>query len=144
MIGVVISRDFQRLGVTFRDDKQFGVSGFWHFSTILAMRSEGLKDYEVHTDLMACLVYSGPRETMWWTADEEEITGPDILNQGEMLDTKFTKESCSTCSKFSSAIFKEAWVCTNMTCTALGNNHSGHTPPTQTYLQQFLQPWISQ
>jgi hypothetical protein len=61
-----------------------------------------------------------------------------------MLDEKFAKESCSTCSKSSSTIFKKGWVCTNMICTALGNDHSGHALPTQTYLQQFLQPWNSQ
>jgi hypothetical protein len=55
MVGIVISRDFQKLSVTFRENGKFGVSGFWHLSCVfvIAVRSEGPIASEVHTDLLA-------------------------------------------------------------------------------------------
>ena len=145
MVGLVISRDFQKLPVTFRDDERFGVSGFWHLSNVFAVKSEGPRKSEVHTDLMACLVYSGPRETMWWTSIDNETpaSAANVLKEGQAFDQMFEKESCWVCNKSSIIIFKEGWVCTNPTCTELGKNHSGHALQNQAYLEQFLAPWVS-
>lgn len=145
MIGVVISKDFQKLPVTFRDDECLGVSGFWHLSTIFAVKSEGPIASEVHTDLMACLVYSGPRESMWWSLSgaEKAANTVKVLEQNETFDDLFTKENCSTCDVSSTTIFQEGWVCTNVECTKIGKNHSGDSLRTQTYLDQILEAWIA-
>ena len=145
MVGLVISRNFQKLPVTFRDHEMFGVSGFWHLSHVFAIRSEGPKEGEVHTDLMACLVYSGPRETMWWNLAEDETAtnAVNVLKEEETFDKMFEKEECSLCSEDSLTIFAEGWVCTNVECSSLGRDHSGQAPTTKTYSQRFLQPWVS-
>lgn len=146
MVGLVISRDFQKLPVTFRDRENYGVSGFWHLSHVFAVRSEGPKEGQVHTDLMACLVYSGPRETMWWNLAEDETAtnAVKILKEEATFDKMFEKEGCSLCSEESLTIFAEGWVCTNVECSSLGRDQSGQIPKTKTYSQRFLQPWVSQ
>ncbi|KAF7502636.1 hypothetical protein GJ744_005411 [Endocarpon pusillum] len=146
MVGLVISRDFQKLPVTFRDGESYGVSGFWHLSHVFAVRSEGPKEGPVHTDLMACLVYSGPRETMWWNVAEDETAtnAVQVLKEDETFDKMFEKEECSLCSEESLTIFAEGWVCTNVLCSSLGRDQSGQAPKTKTYSQRFLQPWVSQ
>ncbi len=145
MIGLVISRDFQKLPVAFQGDEKFGVSGFWHLSCVFAVVSEGPKESETHIDLMACLIYSGSRETMWWTAADADTAGNtmNVLKEGETFDQRFRKKSCSTCNSSSLTIFQEGWICTNVTCTKVGKTHSGHALQTKTYLEQFLQPWVS-
>jgi 2OG-Fe(II) oxygenase superfamily len=146
MVGLVISRDFQKLSVTFREDEKFGVSGFWHLSYLFAVRSEGPLAGEVHHDLMACLVYSGPRKTMWWTLAEDETPAScmNVLAEGETVEEVLSQETCSACNEPSCTIFQEGWVCTNITCAELGKDHSRQPLPTQTYLRQLLQPWVSQ
>ncbi len=145
MVGLVISRNFQKLPVTFRDDEIYGVSGFWHLSHVFAVRSEGPKEGEVHTDLMACLVYSGSRETMWWTLtdDETATNAVHVLGKGQTVDQMFEKEECALCSEDSLTIFTEGWLCTNVECSSLGRDHAGQAPKTKTYSSRFLQPWLS-
>ena len=146
MVGLIISRDFQKLPVTFRDNEKFGVSGFWHLSYVFAVRSEGPLAGEVHHDLMACLVYSGPRKTMWWSLAEDETPANcvKVLAEGETVEGMLSQETCSSCNEPSCTIFQEGWVCTNVTCTELGKDHSRQPLPTKTYMRQLLQPWVSQ
>jgi 2OG-Fe(II) oxygenase superfamily len=146
MVGLIISRDFQKLPVTFREKERFGVSGFWHLTYVFAVRSEGPLAGEVHHDLMACLVYSGPRKTMWWTLAEDETPANcvSVLAEGKTVQEMLSQETCSACNEPSCTIFQEGWACTNITCTDLGKDHSRHPLPTQTYLRSLLQPWVSQ
>jgi hypothetical protein len=145
MIGLIISRDFQKLPVTFQNDERFGISGFWHLAHVFAVKSDGPKEAEVHTDIMACLVYSGPRDSMWWSlADAESAkTAVQVFKEGETIDQLLGQEICLTCNQSSVTIYMEGWICTNVVCSELGKNHSGQAPPTQTYREQFLEPWIS-
>jgi hypothetical protein len=145
MVGLIISRDFQKLPVTFREKERFGVSGFWHLTYVFAVRSEGPLAGEVHHDLMGCLVYSGPRKTMWWTLAEDETPANcvSVLAEGKTVQEMLSQETCSACNEPSCTIFQEGWACTNITCTDLGKDHSRHPLPTQTYLRSLLQPWVS-
>ena len=106
MICLVISKDFQKLPTTFKDGECFGVSGFWHLTKLFAVKSEGSGRSELHTDLMARLVYSGPEDDMWWTSDSDERVKPPTKpsNQGGIMDDNFAK-SCPTCGESSTTVF---------------------------------------
>jgi hypothetical protein len=146
MVGLIISRDFQKLPVTFREKERFGVSGFWHLTYVFAVRYEGPLAGEVHHDVMACLVYSGPRKTMWWTlaGDETPANCVSVLAEGKTVQGMLSQETCSACNEPSCTIFQEGWACTNIMCTDLGKDHSRQPLPTQTYLRMLLQPRVSQ
>lgn len=145
MIGLVISRDFQKLPTTFEGEEQFGVSGFWHLTRVFVVKSQGSTPSERHTDLMACLVYSGPKKDIWWTSKTDDAAEfpLTVLGDGETLDDRFESRTCPTCNQSSIAIFEEGWVCTNFDCSGLSKDASGALLQKPTYLKDFLEPLVS-
>lgn len=137
MIAVVIGHDFEKLPVKFRDDEQFGVTGFWHLSKIFAVRAEKLngKKAEQHTWLMGCLTYAGPRETMWWTSvdDKTKEAAVSVMDSDKTFDDYFDQQRCSTCGESPITIFQEGWVCTNQICAKLCMDASGSLLKEPTY-----------
>lgn len=148
MIGVVIKRDFEKLPVTFKDNEDYAVTGFWHLSKIFALKHEEQDDLgrvQQQTWLMGCLVYSGPRDSMWWTLLDQDTreTVVYVWNSDEAIDEQFEKQQCSTCGELSITIFQEGWVCTNRTCAKLCMDASGNLLKEPSYLKKFLMPRIA-
>lgn len=95
VIGLVISRDFQKLPVTFRDKEKFGVSGFWHLSHVFAVRSEGPVAGEVRTipwHAWCIVVQESPCGGLWLKLRHQQI----VWNPGKTIEGMLEKEICST------------------------------------------------
>lgn len=77
---------------------------------------------------------------MWWTLIDEETaeTTVKVLNQGEIIEDKFSRQSCPACGKSSPTIFQEGWVCTESACANLSKDHSGKVLQNPTYREQLL------
>jgi 2OG-Fe(II) oxygenase superfamily len=92
-----------------------------------AVKCEDQKNSEEQTDIMGMLAYSGDRETMWWAPSDNEVAHIALvtLDEGESFNHLFANQTCSTCIEASSTIFREGWLCTQVTCPDLSRDSSG-------------------